>query len=83
MSDGTRIVGGLLVGMNGHLFSTSVRHEVAYCPACWRCGNPLYLDKAELVANGEDAHPWTWVCSSCVSPNDVAARENPEGRGVR
>lgn len=77
------IVGGLFVHVDGRLYSSSVRHELRLAPVCWRCGGPLYLDRAELVASGEDDHPWTWCCSGCTSDADIAARVNPEGRGVR
>ena len=83
MSDETRIVGGLLVGINGRLYSTSVRHELAYCPHCWRCGRQMALDTTNLVPGDAESHPWVWCCDGCVSPDDVIARDNPEGRGVR
>lgn len=78
-----RIVGGLLVRLNGHLFSTSVRHEMMYAPACWRCGGPLYLDTARLVPSDEDAHPYVWSCVHCMTDLDRATIETPGGRGVK
>lgn len=78
-----RIVGGLMVRVNGHLFASSVRHEIGLRPACWRCGSALYLDTARLVPNEDDAHSFVWVCAGCKSESDDAAMEAPEGRGVR
>jgi hypothetical protein len=78
-----RIVGGLLVRFNGRLFATSVRHERAWCPSCWRCGSQIFLDTAQLVPGDEDAHPYVWCCPGCKSDSDDAAMEAPEGRGVR
>lgn len=77
-----RIIGGVLVMRDGRTYSTSFREEMRLAPVCWRCSEPLY-GADELVASDEPEHPWVWVCSGCTSEADIAARDNPEGRGVR
>jgi hypothetical protein len=78
----SRIVGGLLTRHGGRLFATSVRHEIGLRPVCWRCANALYLDTATLAPGDSDAHPWVWTCPGCVTGDDEAMRDKPEGLGV-
>lgn len=83
MTDERNIIGGLMVRIDGRLFSSSVRNEMMLAPACWRCGDPLYLDKAALVPGHTKAHPWVWACVHCVTDDDTEAVAKPEGRGVK
>ena len=81
---GGYVVGGVLATRDGRLYSTSVRFEMRYAPCCWRCGEALYGPYGdEVVASGDPEHPWVWVCSGCLSPDDVSARQTSQGPGVR